>query len=275
MTLDLSECWAKIDRAYKHLDSLESIARSDVHDEFKQIQLRAELHTQTGYYALSVATLPQAWRLQVGVILGDIVHNLRSALDYLFWKLFWHHVKRPGLVKPGTVKKVQFPIVDDAETFANKRREGPFNEIPFCCWAILDTAQPYKRRNPNERFLGLGGLRDLSDHDKHRVLTPFLEWSHKWDFTRGEFRGYRVVDIEPISGNQRLEIGTKVMRVMFALPHPDAKVEVAGHLNPSVHLPIETPKGTYAVGLFQTLDLIFGEVERVIEAISRLYNASP
>jgi hypothetical protein len=46
MTIDLSQCWAKIDRAQEHFASLESIARADVHSESKQIQLRAEFDSQ-------------------------------------------------------------------------------------------------------------------------------------------------------------------------------------------------------------------------------------
>jgi hypothetical protein len=203
-------------------------------------------------------------------MLGDIVHNLRSALDYLFWQLFWHHVTTRPL-KDGTINKVQFPIVSKGKTFTNRRKERPFNEIPFRSWAILNTAQPYKRRNLVQRIFGLEGLRELSDHDKHRVLTPFFDWSLRFDFSKGEFRN-RVADVIRVHSGPRLEVGTEVMRVKVYPPHPEAKVEVAGHLNPSVRLPITTPQGSiFTVGVFEIIESIGDEVERVVWNIERLY----
>jgi len=95
------------------------------------------------------------------------------------------------------------------------------------------------------------------------------------DFTRGGFREYQVVALNFVHRGQSLEVGTDVVRVRLATPHPDAKVEVAGHLIPNIYLPIPSAKGTYAVDLFQALDPIFDEVERVVRTIHRLHNASP
>jgi hypothetical protein len=49
------------------------------------------------------------------------------------------------------------------------------------------------------------------------------------------------------------------------------KVEVAGHLHPTVHLPVEDTTGTYSVGLFQAMNSIGGEVIRIVEDIATLY----
>jgi hypothetical protein len=63
-----------------------------------------------GDYIFSVAAIPEEWRLEVGVIIGDVAHNLRSALDHLFWQLHCHYI---GVPKPRwDTRKVQFPIED-------------------------------------------------------------------------------------------------------------------------------------------------------------------
>ena len=95
MTIDLDGCRAKTERARNHSDSLQTIITplvlGDV-PETELIQLSAELDVQSGYHVFRVAAIPEAWRPGIGVVLGDVVHNLRSALDYLFFELCCHYL---------------------------------------------------------------------------------------------------------------------------------------------------------------------------------------
>jgi hypothetical protein len=52
--------------------------------------------------------MPDEWRVRVAVILGETVHNLRSALEQLAWQLVISHSGRPKGPKLKT--RVEFPI---------------------------------------------------------------------------------------------------------------------------------------------------------------------
>jgi hypothetical protein len=101
MTIDLSECWAKIKRANEHRDSLETLVTPTVVEDLEKlgsvpeanlVQLSAKLDPQSGYHVFRVATIPENQLLRIGVVLGDVVHNLRCTLDYLFWALSCHYL---------------------------------------------------------------------------------------------------------------------------------------------------------------------------------------
>ena len=86
--------------------------------ETELIQLTAKLDPQTGRHVFRVATIPDAWRLGIGVVLGDLVHNLRSALEYLFFELCCHYLGATNTKRLGS--QVQFPIEDGSQGLANK-----------------------------------------------------------------------------------------------------------------------------------------------------------
>jgi hypothetical protein len=122
MTIDLAECRAKIQRAHEHRNALDAVIKpvvSGTAPEADLVRIGAKLDPQSGQHVFRVATIPNDWGLRVGVILGDVVHNLRSALDYLFWQLYCHHIRVP--LTNREAKTVQFPIEDEGQRFANKR----------------------------------------------------------------------------------------------------------------------------------------------------------
>lgn len=92
---------------------------------------------------------------------GDVIQNLRSALDYLAQQLVWSGSgSEPG-------RLVQFPIAKDAATYeADKARrvEG------MCPKAIkvIDALKPYKGGND-----ALWKIHELNNIDKHRTLFTY------------------------------------------------------------------------------------------------------
>ena len=79
------------------------------------------VHKQYDDATKTYSFVPELMRpppLRLGVILGDLVHNLRSTLDHLVWQA----VVRQGDVEPTT--QHQFPICDDESSWpaASKRR---------------------------------------------------------------------------------------------------------------------------------------------------------
>jgi hypothetical protein len=254
MPVDLNECKAKIERAREHERSLHAVVDPVVEGDEGLIQVRADLDRESGYHIFRVTAIPEAWRLKSGLIIGDIVHNLRSALDYLFWQLYSAHIRVPET--SSEARRVQFPIDDRYEWFA-KRRER-FSEIPYSLWSVVEAAQPYERLNPATSPLRI--LRDLSNRDKHQILTPILIRPDTLTFPLPTFRIPGT--LSPLNYDHAadyLELGAEVMRTVFP-GHADTE-EIEGHIKPLVLF----PEGD--LSLMDGVNWIMGGVEHVVAEI--------
>jgi hypothetical protein len=85
---DFTSCRAKLRRAEEHLDIFQSEAVASFAVESNRAGLSIEFDAKSGYHIYRVATLPpEDLLLRFGLIIGDVVHNLRGALDHLAWQI--------------------------------------------------------------------------------------------------------------------------------------------------------------------------------------------
>lgn len=105
-------------------------------------------------------------------ILGDLLHNLRGALDYTAVAL----VAANG----GDISRAAFPIYLSEEDFirdircrGKRRSPGPLDGIPIESkeGTFIESLQPYKRGDAMHAD-PLYSLVVLSNRDKHRMLNP-------------------------------------------------------------------------------------------------------
>jgi hypothetical protein len=104
---------------------------------------------------------------EAALIIGDALHNLRSALDIL-----WHEVIRE--CGGTTTKYTRFPVRDTREelipvlgnALKKKQISDPVHDL------LLDTITPYEARN-----YFLWALDDLNIRDKHQLIIPVLNWT--------------------------------------------------------------------------------------------------
>ncbi|AEK45977.1 hypothetical protein [Amycolatopsis mediterranei] len=97
------------------------------------------------------------------VLLGDILTNLRAALDHSMWTAVVMHSGRPA--KPN---QVQFPITTKASSFSEARRKFSALVVPDF-WAVIEALQPFHGGN-RAHTSPLEVLRWLSNLDKHRAV---------------------------------------------------------------------------------------------------------
>lgn len=178
---DLSGVDLKLSRAKQHLELLEAemttlygpgVIRLD-----HMVQAGGRIHA---YAVQGLPPVPSEW----GTIIGDCVHNARSALDHMAYEavraLGGTPVDGPG----GTT----FPILSSG---TNPPRLNGLSPVPATIDAVLESLQP---RNPASGFVGLflGVVSELDNRDKHRrlLLTQYanneldLAWGSEPDMPR-------------------------------------------------------------------------------------------
>ena len=176
---------AKLVRAVQQADHLEAHCRAWVAANPHRLDCRFEDDAQYAYFR---GSLPPRY---LGLILGELVHNLRSSLDQLAWQLAISHVGEARLNEPEVGRMINFPITSSLENFRGHRA------IPFfdpATLELMDKHQPY--RNAETHLVNpLAIIHAWSNEDKHRTLTPALG---RVDMDDLAFQTDAVIDIADV-----------------------------------------------------------------------------
>jgi len=165
----LGGVWAKIRRADAHLLDLERLDR-EVRRACEET-ISIEQDEASGHYVFRLGQLP-AVPDEFGVILGDAVHNLRSALDHLANAIIVGQRMTPN-------DNTAFPILTSAPTRKGDGSPSFPNLNPKVDMAVrrmIDEVQPYKRATPALHDLAI--LHALDITDKHRQLLLAVVGMH-------------------------------------------------------------------------------------------------
>jgi hypothetical protein len=161
----------KIDRAIQHLNHLNATVEEFFHaqDFYGLFRVHGETNSQRTKLLLRAELLQELPFVEWGIIVGDAVHCLRSALDQLAWTLS---------LDPD--KNTAFPIC--------RTRKEWYTQAPAALWGIpeplvaaIKRSQPYHRGDAAHTH-PLAILGTLSNTDKHKfipvtALVPdLMEW---------------------------------------------------------------------------------------------------
>jgi hypothetical protein len=159
----MRDAWIKHNRALTHIQELNTACAEFVGADPKPYNIAVEFEAESGCYVARFLEL-RAPDLQLGAIVGDIAHNLRSALDLSAWQLAIQHTRKAAKENRGLVS---FPL-----TRSNKRFRA-HDAVPFFserALAVIEGLQPYD--SPDRKNLeALSWLSTLSNADNHRVAT--------------------------------------------------------------------------------------------------------
>lgn len=149
-----------------------------------------------------------------GVILGDVLHNLRSALDHLIWQVTLLDGGKPD-------SRTQFPIVRESKAEFDRVAQRCIPGLTPEHRAVVDYAQPY-HAGKNAHRHPLAVLSALSNMDKHRLVNPtysFIEGDAAEALKRlaanWESLNAPQVEFFLAKEGQRLVHGTPWFRVRF------------------------------------------------------------
>jgi hypothetical protein len=242
----------KYDWAEKHIHKLNAFIREL--REIKPIFTSSKTNLETGeitYYIEQVPPIPSS----VPLIVGDILHSLHGALDYLAC----------GLVDVPT-SNTKFPIAHNAETYVSHRdRVIPGLRKDAC--EELDRIRPYQGGD-----LLLWELHMLNIIDKHRLLLTMCIINPARTLTPDEMATYETVGPKTIttslpSGIQAalefvnkppvpLDAGKELLTLTASQAHQNVRFYFA--------IGINEPGLAKGMPLNMLLDLIFVRVGRVI-----------
>ncbi len=147
----------KIARASEHFDHLEREIVAFIHeDPYKQV---VEPDPDRAGHLLYKFKLVKQLPASLPEIVGDIVGNLRDALDHATYAV----AIASGCASP---KDAYFPFAGTAERFEASLK-GRCKDVPQEIWPLLRSFQPYK--GGNNLLYALNAVRNA---DKHTMLTP-------------------------------------------------------------------------------------------------------
>jgi len=157
----------KLNWARRHLDTLQaSIERFVAGGAVHAMTLRFD--ADSGKYIATLRTqreFPSEWTL----IVGDVMHNTRSALDALTYALSVRNLGRNPTGREA--RQIQFPIIDRPEDW-NAERDRRLGCVTEEVQAAIEKLQPYNSAvaaDPTFHHC-LSIIRDISNVDKHRHI---------------------------------------------------------------------------------------------------------
>lgn len=100
--------------------------------------------------------------LHISVLIGEVIHGLRTILDYLAYEFAL------SSSKPFNERDIMFPIVLEKENFDKLYNNKKLKGIPSKYIDFIESLQPYKTDIPKNSVLKI--LHDLDIIDKHRLL---------------------------------------------------------------------------------------------------------
>jgi hypothetical protein len=153
---------AKVTRAFQHALSLSKQCEAYAASNPITLTCRWEDDAHVAYLEGQVPPV------YLGLSLGDVIHNLRSALDQLAWALAWSHSPE-ALDDERIARRIFFPITHSLKQF-QEHRTIPY--LPPDAAAKLEAEQPYNY--PADRLHPGAAIQDWSNSDKHRVLMVAL-----------------------------------------------------------------------------------------------------
>lgn len=210
----LADARAKLDWAKKHLDELarELNAWKQANGDKPPFTIKPKADPSNYSIAIvidKVEDMPPSWGLRV----GDILFNLRAALDYAAWQIVQVGLD-PNPKNPG---RVQFPIAFSNDLHWKSQVNDRLPGARQVHVDVVQRYQPYQARkcgeDPQDEPFGV--LAELSRDDKHKRVTLLYTRHTRYRIRIRHLEGYvrRRVDTPPIGVLILAKPGTELGRI--------------------------------------------------------------
>jgi hypothetical protein len=255
--------YVKVARAREHLTHLHAAARLWVADD--PVATRQEISEDRMRWSLvSVVRQPPPLN-QWSTIVGDCVHNLRSALDAAVWELS----SLSG--NPAHPDWVAFPIVSTPKEWNDRLKRG-LHAVPDHIIERVKAVQPMMLDPEDRSGDPLAILARLNNDDKHRSsLACGLDANEvklHWSLTHNDNPGAPQLRLDDLS----LEDG----RVLAEYDAESPILDSRGEFTLGYALTIDTPLGRQpALDLLDRLVDYVGDVLMLLHGRAELVEPAP
>lgn len=208
------------------------------------------------YYAVEPLALQTSTALET----SECLHNLRSCLDNLVYRMAELNMRRLGKPVPEDARLFAFPICLTKSEFL-RRQKTALAHTDKDTKKLVRSFQPYVEGAPDES--SLWHLSQLQNIDKHRYLTRLALSSQVW---RHEMAAGHTVDMAlgpGFVGDGRPEENALIAR--FTVDPPSVSLDL--HFGPMLNVVLNDGPGSE---LLNTLGAMTMAVRRVLNAASHL-----
>jgi hypothetical protein len=260
----------KVKRANEHIRDLEGLILDFLTHDPKPYSISIHDEAESGdqvYVVHVAATPPEEW----GLIIGDCVHNLRSALDHLAWQLVESNRQTPS-------ENTTFPISATKAKFESPGTQGKMHTFSRDARAAVTALKPYQGGNE-----ALWRIHRLNIIDKHHLLIPVgaayrnfivtmrIPKHPDWPAEPGAPEFFPPIALQPKDRMYPLVADAPIFRIMAA-----ARSSPEVDNNYQFTFEIAFGKGDPVEGepVIPTLRQLADEVERLIEGFAPIIRAS-
>ena len=278
MSNPLLSHYYKLYRANEHLQSLypelAAFLQPDCYEIVNEFDVKGQITDQAagsvrGLFRRRIVFNREPPLLRWGTLIGDVIQNLRSALDHAIFAISYS--RNPAEFRDD--RTTEFPICDNVEAFNRPRRRGgppryKIRGLPPDAQAIVEGLQPYRRGNENLTSDPLWILREMSNIDKHRSIhvTTWSAYSIALDITQ-IMPGARIHS-HRVRPPGVIESGATIVEIDLTTPGPG---KPAMHMQKEFLFTIAFDEDTPLVGQ-QVQSALYDlglYVEGIIESLSR------
>lgn len=245
---------AKRDRAAYHLEVIERCINDFINSN--PYPLSIERYPEQGIYQARVVNPKEFPAKELALLIGDCVHNMRSALDYIAWELAGGNLAD---------METMYPIF---ETEAGFRKRGVMRikNIPPEPRALIERCQPYHLKNG---FHALTAIAKLDAADKHKLLTVTAAISRE-----GAINIHIPAHVESKSRgdtaifHQNLKHDAIVARLTVTPPLPEMQVDIVSIPTVIFGTNLGLPPNAFVV---DNLHSMLGEVDFSIREFGKFF----
>jgi hypothetical protein len=241
----------KIERANHHIHDLRERVNEYLREALFQIKIRNTSSPEKRWvYTEEKNPIPP----DVALITGDVVHNLRSALDHICW----------GMVVPIVTKKgsVGFPFVETQDKLEDAIKARQMNLAPKRVIEELRSLEPYPDGN---KFLH--AVHSMNNVDKHRNI---LVVGTNLGFTVEQFQA--LTGLSNVSGAPDLLVSTTGDFVVTLDPSANlTPPEEIAAIQPSFTIGFADSEALAGLPVVYSLELMSQVTENAVRRLARAF----
>lgn len=215
--LDLASAYHKLDRAKELLDGLDAEVLAWM--DLKPYTCFPYISPNYRRASIIVKAHHDPPIVRWSLIVADIIHNIRCALDHAFWAILLNEF---GGKAPAKADKLSFPIWDAAPTSNQKRT---FEPIGLKLFTAIESVQPYHHPFPDLPVHPLDIIRDIDNANKHKLLFTVMASAARLEVKATNLRNNNQDGIVSELYLGEIKDGVEAVVTIFDTPHPYMKYE--------------------------------------------------